>query len=98
MKNINLAAGIVGGFAIGTALGIFFAPAKGCETRKKIADKSSDLKDIVKDSSGKWTEKIVQTISHIKTDSERLLGNTSKLLKEEIANIDNLKNINKPMI
>lgn len=98
MKNNNIAAGILGGLAVGTVLGILFAPAKGCETRKKIADKSGDLKDLVKDSSGKWTEKIAQTISHLKTDSEQLLGSASKLLKEEIANNDNLKNINKPTI
>jgi len=98
MKNNNLAAGILGGLAIGTVLGILFAPAKGCETRKKIADKSSDLADSFKDSSGKWTEKIAQTISHLKKDFEQLLGNTSDILQKEIANTDNLRSINKPTI
>lgn len=98
MKNSNFAAGILGGLALGTALGILFAPAKGCETRKQIVAKSSDLKNIVKDSSEKWTTKIVQAISHVKMDSERLLGNTSKVLKAEIANNDNLKYINKALI
>ena len=98
MKNNNLAAGILGGLAIGTVLGILFAPAKGCETRKKIADKSSDLSDSLKDSSGKWNEQIAQTINHLKKDFEQLLGNASDILKEEIANTDNLKSINKPTI
>lgn len=98
MKNNNLVAGILGGLAIGTVLGILFAPAKGCETRKKIAGKSSDLADSLKDSSGKWTEKIAQTISHLKKDSEQLFGNASDILKAEIANTDNLRSINKPTI
>jgi len=33
------------GFAIGLAVGILLAPEKGSDTRKKIAQKSSDLKD-----------------------------------------------------
>jgi gas vesicle protein len=33
------------GTAIGTALGILFAPAKGSETRKMITGKNEDLKD-----------------------------------------------------
>ena len=98
MKNNNLASGILGGLAIGTVLGILFAPAKGCETRKKIADKSSDLADSLKDSSGKWTEKIAQTISNLKKDFEQLFGNASDILKAEIANTDNLRSINKPTI
>lgn len=98
MKNNTLAAGILCGLAIGTALGILFAPAKGCETRKKIVYKSSDLKDIVKDSTGKLSEKFAQTISHLKKDSEQLFGNSTNILKAEIVNTDNLKSINKIMI
>lgn len=49
MKNNNVLLGILGGVAVGAALGILFAPAKGSETRKKIADKGNDLKDNFKD-------------------------------------------------
>lgn len=31
------------GFAIGSTIGVLFAPAKGSETRKKLATNSDDL-------------------------------------------------------
>lgn len=33
------------GLAVGVVLGILFAPDKGSETRRKIADQGRDLKD-----------------------------------------------------
>lgn len=98
MKNNTLAIGILGGLAIGTALGILFAPAKGSETRKKIADKSTDLKDIVVDSSGKLTNKIAQTINELKRESQNLIGNTTEVVKDEIQKFDHLRDINKAIV
>ena len=98
MKNNTLAIGLLGGLAIGTALGILFAPAKGSETRKKIADKSTDLKDIVVDSSGKLTNKITQTINELKRESQNLIENTTESVKDEIQNFDHLRDINKAVV
>ncbi|MFV8337901.1 YtxH domain-containing protein [Flavobacterium sp. LB3P21] len=98
MKNNTLAIGLLGGLAIGTALGILFAPAKGSETRKKIADKSTDLKDIVADSSGKLTNKITQTINELKRESQNLIENTTESVKDEIQNFDHLRDINKVIV
>ena len=98
MKNNTLAIGILGGLARGTALGILFAPAKGSETRKKIADKSTDLKDIVVDSSGKLTNKITQTINELKRESQNLIENTTESVKDEIQNFDHLRDINKAIV
>ena len=98
MKNNTLAIGLLGGLAIGTALGILFAPAKGSETRKKIADKSTDFKDIVVDSSGKLTNKITQTINELKRESQNLIGNTTEIVKDEIQNFDHLRDINKAIV
>ena len=98
MKNNNVTLGMIAGLAVGTVLGILFAPAKGTETRKKIADKSTDLKDKIKDSSHKLTDKITQTISKLKTESLELTGEAKEALEEEITKLENLKDINKAMI
>ena len=53
MENSNNTGKMIGallvGAAIGGVLGILFAPDKGSETRKKIAGKTSDLADSLKD-------------------------------------------------
>ncbi len=38
MKALNIVAAFLGGVALGAAAGILFAPEKGEETRKKIAE------------------------------------------------------------
>lgn len=48
MKANNLILGALGGLTAGLVLGVLFAPAKGSETRKKIAAKKTDLTDEIK--------------------------------------------------
>lgn len=98
MKNNNLLLGILGGVAIGATLGILFAPAKGSDTRKKIADKGSDLKENFKDSLSKLSEKISKSVEGFKDDAEELIADAEQKIKEEKANLDNLKDINKSIL
>ena len=98
MKNNNLIVGLLGGIAAGTVLGILFAPAKGTETRKIIAGKGSEIKDNLKDSVCKLTDKITQTFTELKNDSQKMLGNNSDILAEQRADLENLKEINKAVI
>lgn len=48
MSKINVVIGAVAGVAVGTLLGVLFAPEKGTETRKKISNKSKDSADFIK--------------------------------------------------
>lgn len=48
MKTAKTIMGVLGGVAIGAALGILFAPDKGTNTRKKIAEKGNDTKNSIK--------------------------------------------------
>lgn len=49
MANTKLVLGFIAGAAIGAIAGILMAPDKGDATRKKIIDRSVDLKDSVKE-------------------------------------------------
>ncbi|HWY38274.1 MAG TPA: YtxH domain-containing protein [Bacteroidia bacterium] len=53
MENSNNSGKLIGallvGAAIGGALGILFAPDKGSETRKKIAGKTNDFTESLKE-------------------------------------------------
>jgi gas vesicle protein len=42
-NNTKLIVALLGGAAIGAALGILFAPGKGSDTRRKIFDTAKDL-------------------------------------------------------
>lgn len=95
MKNSDVALGILAGLAVGTVIGILFAPAKGSETRKKIADNGSDLKNLITDSSSQLGEKISQTMDTLKAETQNILGVLEQNNKEEKPNFDHLVEINR---
>jgi gas vesicle protein len=50
MKNsVNILGALFLGMAVGAAIGILLAPAKGSETRKKLADGAKDMVGNLKD-------------------------------------------------
>lgn len=88
MSKGKLVTGVVVGAAAGAILGILFAPDKGLETRKKIAQKGNDLKGTVKDSFGKIQDTITDKYQNIKGDAKDMIEKG----KEKAANIkDNVK-------
>lgn len=62
MSKGNVAVGLLAGLAAGTVLGILFAPEKGSDTRKKIANKGKnsleDLKSKYNDAIDNLTSKL----------------------------------------
>ena len=70
MENSNNSGKMIGalliGAAIGGALGILFAPDKGSVTRKKIAGKSEDITDAIKDKFEDFLEEIKKEVEIVK--------------------------------
>ena len=82
--NSNLALGLLGGLAVGAILGILFAPDKGSETRKKIADKGKDYADDLK-------SKYDTLLGSVTRKYENLFQEGEGLLADGKAKFDQLK-------
>lgn len=67
--------GVLGGAAVGAALGILFAPAKGTVTRRKISKTTRDIKNSVTDKLEDLVESAEEIIDEIKeTASDFVYG------------------------
>lgn len=64
MKQGKVLLGVLAGVAAGAAIGILLAPAKGTDTRKKIARNATDLKDKF----ASWCESSMQQFESLKGD------------------------------
>jgi gas vesicle protein len=72
MKSGNVLLGILGGFVAGATVGVLFAPDKGSNTRKKIAKKSSDLKDNVKEGFNDFLTSVEDQYKNLTSKAEEL--------------------------
>lgn len=84
MKTNKAILGILAGVAVGSALGVLFAPDKGEKTRKKIADKTQDAKDKLKESFDDFIETASEKYTSIKQEGEDLIKSKKEDLKEKI--------------
>ena len=75
MSSSKLLSGILLGAAAGAVLGILFAPDKGTETRRKIAEKGSDLTDSLKTKVNEYADVISEKYD---TAKQKLTGMASE--------------------
>ncbi len=80
-KNGKLIAALLTGAAIGGALGILLAPEKGSDTRKKIANKSNDLADTVKDKFGEIVKKFKKEVESMNDQANDMVSNGKAMVE-----------------
>ena len=73
MKNSDVVVGILGGLAVGAMLGVLFAPDKGSNTRRKIAEKGTDLKDNLKGNFNDFVASIEDQYSNFTSNAEDVI-------------------------
>jgi gas vesicle protein len=91
MKTSNAIMGIIGGVAVGAALGLLFAPEKGEKTRKKISKKANDIASSTK-------SKLEDLAQNFKGTAQNAIDDSIDILEKEKSNLENIKKINKPVL
>jgi len=84
MRNNNgqLLGAVLLGAAIGGALGILFAPAKGSETRNKLSKKGNDITDAVKEKYSEIIDKFRSEMDNVKQQANELASNGKAMVNE----------------
>ncbi|MFV0377986.1 MAG: YtxH domain-containing protein [Mangrovibacterium sp.] len=85
MSSGKVILGFLAGAAAGAVLGILFAPDKGSETRKKIADKGEELVDGAKEKVSKLMDDLHAQVDSAKEKVKDLESKLHKKAKEETA-------------
>ena len=70
-KNSGIVLGLLAGAAIGSLLGVLFAPEKGRETRKRLRRKAEDLRDEAFEQYEQLSEKAKQGVEKLKQEYEK---------------------------
>ena len=66
MSSSKVLFGFLAGAAVGSILGILYAPDKGTETRRKITDSSNDLTDSLKSKFNDFVDNMKDTYQGVK--------------------------------
>jgi gas vesicle protein len=73
MSSSKLLSGILLGAAAGAVLGVLFAPEKGTETRKKLAQRSGELGDTVKNKFNELGEALQEKYDNIRGEAQDIM-------------------------
>jgi len=72
----------VGGAAIGAAIGILFAPAKGAATRRKIASTTRNLKNNMVDKLEELVESAEELVEEFKENAVEFICSEKESIKQ----------------
>jgi len=82
MKSVKLIAAILTGVAVGTVIGVLFAPEKGSSTRKGISNQRNLYTDELNDKFNEFINGIIRRFDVVKKEAMRIAENSKTKLSE----------------
>jgi gas vesicle protein len=82
MSSGKMLIGILAGAAAGAVLGILFAPDKGCETRRKISEKSHEYTSAMGDKFNAFVERLTENLEGMREDVKEQVDKVGQTVQD----------------